>query len=198
MSSIYVQLALLALIFSCFGFLLHAFYFGDVRRRRLTGEIKSLNEELERTRRELAQSDEGVQKSEGVIKSLEKQLQQRSSEMEHLRQLASRQDKAIELLQREAEVIRTALGGSAKSVKTMQNVLDSVEVAPAKSPAAPPQPIEVQPEPPARIREVPRPRQETPAAPQPAAAAQAEAPAWKANLENILSMLDTMEKEVDR
>src|SRR3974377_558149 len=160
MSSIYVQLALLALIFSSFGFLLHAFYFGDTRQKRLTGELKGQHDELERKRRELAQLEEAAQKSERVIQSLEKQLQQRASEMEHLKQLASRQDKAIELLQKEAEVIRTALGGSAKSVKAVQNVLDSVEVAPvahvAPSPA-PHEPIEVQPEAPVQLREAPRP-----------------------------------------
>jgi len=197
MSSIYVQLALLALIFSCFGFLLHAFYFGDSRQKRLTGELKALHEELDHKRRELAQAEEGAQKSERMVQSLERQLQQRSSEMEHLKQLASRQDKAIELLQKEAEVIRTALGGSAKSAKVVQNVLESVEIAPVTPPPARPQTIEVKAETPAKIREVPRPRQEAPAAPAPAGA-HADAPSWKANLENILTMLDTMEKEVDK
>jgi septal ring factor EnvC (AmiA/AmiB activator) len=195
MGSIYIQLALLALIFSSFGFLLHAFYFGDTRHKRLTVELKALQEELECKRRELAQKEEEAQKSERMIQSLEKQLQQRSSEMEHLKQLASRQDKAIELLQKEAEVIRAALSGSAKSVKTVPNVLDSVEVAPA-APPLPQQSIEVKPEAPAKIREAPRPRQEIPPAPPPAA--HADAPAWKENLENILAMLDTMEKEVDK
>jgi TolA-binding protein len=198
MSSIYVQLALLALIFSCFGFLLHAFYFGNTRQKRLSKELKNLQAELEEKRREHAQAEEGTQKAERVIQSLEKQLQQRSSEMEHLKQLASRQDKAIELLQKEAEVIRTALSGSAKSVKSVQDVLEAVEVPPPAPPPPPaaPQHIDVQPEAPVKLREQPRVRQEMPPAPPPAA--HADSPAWKENLENILSMLDTMEKEVDK
>jgi septal ring factor EnvC (AmiA/AmiB activator) len=196
MSSIYVQLALLALIFSCFGFLLHAFYFGNTRQRHLIRELKKLHEALDQKRRELVQSEEKTQKEEGVIQSLEKQLQQRSSEMEHLKQLASRQDKAIELLQREAEVIRAALSGSAKSVKPVQEVLKSVEEAAPASPPPPPRKVEPQPQAPVQIREQPRPHQEMPVAhPSPA---QGDAPAWKENLDNILSMLDTMEKEVDR
>jgi len=182
MSSIYIQLALLALIFSSFGFLLHAFYFGDSRQRRLTKELHDLQQELEQKDRELLQNEEASQKAVRIIHSLEKQQQQKAVEMDHLKQLAARQDKVIEMLQKDAEEIRAAVSGSAKSVKSVQEALSTV--APLSQPPIP-------------IREhQQRPRQEMPApAPVPD---HADAPAWKENLDNILSILDKMEKEVDK
>ncbi len=210
MSSIYFQLALLALIFACFGFLLHAFYFGDSRQKRLSKEIGDLEKELEQKGRELLQAEEGTQKADKVILSLEKQLQQKAVEMEHLKQLAARQDKAIEMLQKDAEVIRAAVSGSAKSVKSVQQALAAVDPfpppPPAEAPPAPPikfrererhPPAEMPPAPPVNIRER---EQHAPAEMPPAATipAPSETPTWKENLDNILSILDTMEKEVDK
>ena len=196
MSSIYVQLAVLVLIFACFGFLLHAFYFGDSRQKRLSKELSGLQKSLEDKEREFHQAEEAAQKSDRVIQSLEKQLQQKAVEMEHLKQLSSRQDKAIEMLQKEAEAIRTAVSGSAKSVKSVQDALSAVAPVPlelertiAPQPAPAPTPIPVS-------KPQPEPHPEMP----PAATlpGRQDAPAWKENLDNILSLLDTMEKEVDK
>jgi len=198
MSSIYLQLALLALIFSGFGFLLHAFYFGDMRQRRLTRDLHDLQEEFERKESDILKNEEASQKAERVIQSLEKQLQQRAVELDHLKQLAARQDKAIEMLQKDAEEIRAAVSGSAKSVKSVQEALSSV------APLPPPPPtihLEVAPAPPAPmpIRDhQQRPGQEIISPVQPPAQGHSDAPAWRENLDNILSILDTMEKEVDK
>lgn len=190
MSSIYLQLALLVVIFASLGFLLHAFYFGDAKQRRLRKELKESEEELERKDRELRQAEEAAQKSDKIIQSLEKQLQQKASELEHLKQLATRQDKAIEMLQKDAEAIRAAMSGSAKSVKSVQEALSAVapvpvepEITPAVAPAPLPEPEKL-------------PRSEMP--PVATLPGRQDAPAWKENLDNILSMLDTMEKEVDK
>ncbi len=195
MSSIYIQLALLALTFACFGFLLHSFYFGDSRQKRLAKELSEIQKELEQREQELRQAEEGTQKADRVIQSMEKQLQQRAVEMEHLKQLAARQDKAIELLQKEAEFIRAAVSGSAKSVKSVQEALSAVTPV-----SPPPMPINVEALP---VTSIPirepqqRPRQEMP----PAATAvpgHGDTPAWKENLDNIISILDTTEREVDK
>jgi len=194
MSSIYMQLAVLVLIFASFGFLLHAFYFGDSRQRRLSKELGALKKELEEKERESRQAEEAEQKSDKIIQSLEKQLQQKAIEMEHLRQLAARQDKAIEMLQKDAEVIRAAVSGSAKSVKSVQDALSAVapvpvehEIAPQITPAAAPLPVQ---------KHQQQPRPETP--PVATLPGRQDAPAWKENLDNILALLDTMEKEVDK
>ncbi len=201
MSSIYVQLAVLVLIFACFGFLLHAFYFGDSRQKRLSKELSGLQKELEDKEREFRRAEEAAQKSDKVIQSLEKQLQQKAVEMEHLKQLASRQDKAIEMLQKEAEAIRTAVSGSAKSVKSVQDALSAVAPVPVdfeQTMVPPPAPVQVPapaPNPVSKPQAAPHPEMPPAAATLPG---RQDAPAWKENLDNILSLLDTMEKEVDK
>jgi TolA-binding protein len=195
MSSIYVQLALLALTFSCFGFLLHAFYFGGSRQKHLTKELSEIRKDIENRERELRQAEEATQKADRVIQSLEKQLQQKAIEMEHLKQLATRQDKAIELLQKEAEFIRAAMSGSAKSVKSVQEALSAVSPVPQ-----PPMPIHVEALPVPSIP-VQEPQQRSHQEISPVASAvpgHGTAPAWKENLDNIISILDTMEKEVEK
>ncbi len=190
MSNIYIQLAVLVLIFASFGFLLHAFYFGDSRQKRLGKELSALKKALEEKERESRQAEEAGQKSDRVIQSLEKQLQQKAVEMEHLKQLAARQDKAIEMLQREAEAIRAAVSGSAKSVKSVQDALSAVAPVPMEPEITPPEtPVPIQ-------KPQPQTRPEMP--PVATLPGRQEAPAWKENLDNILSMLDTMEKEVDK
>ena len=181
MNSVNLELALLALVFVSLGFLLHAFYFGDSRYRRSSKEKDDLKKELQLKAEELRQAEEECQKADRTIQSLEKQLQLRASEMDHLKQLASKQDKAIATLQKDAEVIRAAVSGSAKSIKSVQKVLSVVEPvnsAPVEAPPVPAVPVQA--------HEQPR-TQETTAA-----------PPWKENLDNILSLLDSMEKEVDK
>ncbi len=192
MNSIYVQLAVLVFIFATFGFLLHAFYFGDSRQRRLSRELSDLQKALEEKEKQLRQTEDSGQRSERMIQSLEKQLQQKAVEMDHLKQLAARQDKAIEMLQKDAEVIRAAVSGSAKSVKSVEEALSAVAPVPMieHEPLSPGPPVPIQkPQPPSARPEV------TDVSSNPA---HQDSPAWKENLDNILSMLDTMEKEVDK
>ncbi len=189
MNSIYLQLILLVLIFASFGFLLHAFYFGDARQKQVVKELNRFKAELEEKERELRQAEESAQKSDRIIQSLEKQLHQKAAELEHLKQLAARQDKAIEMLQKDAEAIRAAVSGAARSARSLDDALAAVappqerQATPVLAPARRPEPEQ-------------SPGPETPpVAPLPG---RQDAPAWKENLDNILSMLDTMEKEVDK
>ncbi len=190
MSSIYVQLTLLVFIFACFGFLIHAFYFGDSRQRQLSKELGDVQKEMDEKERELRLAEEAVKKSDRVVQSLEKQLQAKAVEMEHLKQLATRQDKAIEMLQKDAEIIRAAVSGSAKSVKSVEEALSAVAPVPVERDVKPP-------EPPVQVEE-PQPQPHAEAPPAPSLPGRQEIPAWKENLDHILSMLETMEKEVDK
>lgn len=194
MSSVYFQLAALAVVFTGFGFLLHAFYFGGNRRSRLTGELERFREEVNLKESELLQAEEEAAKAGRIIQSQEKQLQQKAAEMDRLRQLASRQDKAIELLQKDAEAIRRAITGSPASSKSIEDALSSI--APAFSEqlnapiSNPPAPVHIVEKSARTVADEPDTRPEQPA--------QDSTPSWKENLDNIISILDTMEKEVDK
>ncbi len=185
MLSVCFFLGLLALVFAILGFLLHAFYFSRGTTQAEEKELSDLRKSLAEKQKETLEAREEIAKTNHLLHSLEQQIHRRNEEMERLRQWVARQDQEISLLQKDAEAIRTMATDSAdaqnRSTLAPTGAASDV-VESAGSLAAPP-------EVPAVSRDV----QSVTSAPK-----ASEWPAWRENLDNILGMLDAMEKEVDK
>jgi len=187
---IYFYLVLLAAIFGVLGFLFRAFCFpvdSDLKARQ---KIESLQRELKQRQTELRDAREKITKTTTSVRSLEQQIKQRNEDMEKFRKMASKQDEEIAALQKEAATIRAALAAAKKGHDTS-----------AKAESAAPSP---------RTGAAPMPAQEPKVAPQAAgdkseqkllpstAQSGAAAPVWRENLNNVVGILNEMEKEIKK
>lgn len=193
---VYFFLLLLALDFWLFGFLLHAFYFGKPAKKvNIADEVANLRNALTNVEKGTQGALEEIAGNSTLVRSLEQQLRQKDEEVEELRIMAQRQEKQIGLLQKAAAEIGVAIAGN--------------EESPSGSKAAQPEASCAQDEiatqsPPAQSEAAQDPQAEDHS---PADAADKEAsteskdknlPSWRDNLNSILSILDTMEKEVEK
>jgi len=159
---IFVWLALLAMVFMLLGFLLHAFYFGKRKslEKSLNGEIQDMNRKLALREKINADAQEDLAHARMLVKSLERQLEQRNEQMNALQNTARRQEEEIRRLQETASEIRKSLAQTEES-RTAASAAEYSE-----------------------------------SVPQPAAGEQErQIPLWKDNLNNILAMLEKLEKE---
>jgi len=161
---IFFWLALLALTFGVLGFLLHAFYFG--RRKsveaNLNDEIQDMKGALALRAKINADIQEDLAHSRNLVKSLERQLEQRNEQMSALQSMARRQEDEIRLLQQATSEIRLSIA------RTEESGAAAVQ-EPGVSEPQPAQEVQDQ-----------------------------KIPLWKDNLNNILTMLDNLEKQTRR
>ena len=157
---IFFWLALLALTFGLLGFLLHASYFG---RRKSVEE--NLNDKIGDMKKALAlreiinaDAQDDLAHSRMMVKSLERQLEQRNEQLSALQSMTRRQEEEIRLLQQATSEIRLSIARTEESS------------------AVAPEPGVLGPQPAQDAREQ-------------------KMPLWKDNLNNILTMLDKLEKE---
>lgn len=261
MESLYFFLALLALIFAAFGFLVHAFYFSSTRDHHWARQAEDLRQsldlkdrssraveeklkaaqadlmdakvalketrtELTETQGELKETQDALSRGTEQTRMLEQKVQRGVSELETLKQLAARQDEEIKSLQKDAEMIQMAVSGVKNTAKAPLEfdraflaATDDFDTATIPGPTiprsqsasenstvihafGPPEDLIHDPIP---AEAMPLPAMESPAigqAAQPkydaATAKGPGSPAWKENLDNILNMLDAMEKEVQK
>jgi septal ring factor EnvC (AmiA/AmiB activator) len=182
----YLFLVLLALIFALLGFLLHAFYFSGPVDVVLLKEVKSLEKALAEKQKEFQEGQEEIVKSDTLVRSLEEQIRTRNAEMEVLQRMIARQDEGIRQLQKDAVALRASLGSYAKSPEAEpvpSLVMD--ESVPSDSSVVR-EPVNASPS----LRN----RVENAAAD----AKDGDTPAWRENLNNILNILDSMEKEIEK
>ena len=189
---IYFYLVSLAAIFGLLGFLIHSFCFTTAEDTGTRQKIASLQKELKERQTELREAREKITKTGASVRSLEQQIKQRNEEMEKLRKMVSRQDEEIAALQKEAATIRTALAAGkkgpdkpAKPESSAPAVRTGASAPPAPEPKATP-----------RVDEDKAQQKQPPsaAAPQSGAAG----PVWRENLNNIVGILDAMEKEIKK
>jgi len=181
----YLFLASLAVIFALLGFLLHTFYFsGPADVVLLKEEVKSLERALERKQKEVQEAQEEVVKTDTLAHSLEEQIRTRNDEMEVLRRMAARQDEGIRQLQKDAVALRATLGGFEKPWGSeLAGSIGLNESTPIASPRE-------------QVNQSETGRNRVEGAT--ADAKEGDMLAWRENLNNILNILDSMEKEIDK
>ncbi len=217
--SLYFFLALLAVIFWVLGFLTHAFYFN--RAAALMAELQRPHATDVASRQALEEAQKELSRVSGMVRTLERQLRERSEEMEAFKVLASRQDDQIRQLQRDAEAIRRAVSSASRAekppakpevaVSTVQGGTAETRLprgqAPAPKPPAVTKPTAIKRPAAARTASAPAAAEAPPVSnPPPATQVAAKgtevddagAASWKENLDNILNILEAMEKEVQK
>ncbi len=176
MKMIFFWLALIAVIFGMLGFLLHAFYFGRKERlQTLSKENEGLKRILAFREKETQDAREEISKARMLIHSLEQQLGQSNDAMQALRQVAERQEEEIRLLQKKNAAAALAVAGAEdrhSSIAAKKEVI-----------------VEVPPTPSAIVGESINDQADE---------GRGMTPLWKENLNNILGMLDKIEKEVKK
>ncbi len=166
---IFFWLGLIALTFGLLGFLLHAFYFNRQKPvEALRKEIDSLNKALALREVETQGAKEEISKTRTLVHSLDRQLEQSNEAMHTLQQVTKRQEEEIRLLQKRGVEIPV----TAVRAEERQSAVE------AKTETAGPDIIRTD----QRI-----PAEEA-----------ARVPLWKENLNNVLGMLEQMEKEVKK
>lgn len=200
MFAIYFYLGLMAVFFFAFGYLLRAFYF-EKKPPAADAETGELRRALGEKQRELGEARDEVAKTAAVVRSLEEQIRHRNEEMENLRRLAEGQDEELRQLQKDAETIRGMLQNLPAVLDTPSGEGEHPAVdSDGTSPLSPTETEgswlegeEKRPLPPAKARGEVEPVEEQPAAP-----TAGHNVAWKKNLDSILNILDSMEKEVQK
>jgi len=186
---IYLYLVLLAATFGVLGFLFHAFCFQVNGDNEAKHKSEALQKELRERQSELKEAREKIVKTTANVRGLEQQVKQRDEETEKLRKTASRQDEAITALQKEAATIRAALAAQKKGPDAPAKVRLPAQ-APHAAAATPAQDPKVAPK-----VEGDKAGQKPPPSP---GTAQSGVPAWKENLENIVDILNAMEKDLKK
>lgn len=183
---VYLFLVLSAVIFALLGFLLHVFYFSGPRDAVQLKEIEALKKMLDEKHKEAQEAQEETVKTSTMVHSLEEQIRRRNERMESLQRMVARQDDEIRQLQKEAVALQAALGRAEKPLAAATAFaydvnepvagISSVGLEPAKEIASEPS------------------RGEKEAA----GRKEGAVPPWKDNLNNILNIIDSMEKEIDK
>jgi hypothetical protein len=183
---IFFWLSLIALLFCLLGFFLHAFYFDKQQLvLNLRREIESVKKVLATEEEETRKAWEEISKTRTVIHSLREQLKQENVWVRASRCLAMRQEKNLHLPAADDRVrITPALPATEHEPRREATLFfqdqstckpDVVTAIPDWNPNSTVNPR-------VRLRD----------------GKGAEIPLWKENLHNILSTLDTLEKEGDR
>ena len=188
---IYFYLALLATLFGLLGFLVHKFCFSDGAGNEARPRIEKLEQLLLEKQTEVRLAQEEIAKKSAAVQSLEQQIRQRNEEMEKLRQTAARQDQEIASIQREAAEIRAAFG-TATPLKAVEAPAKAERNVPAHGLKPAPSTADrtrdaVQEAKAGREPENAKPRVEG-----------SPPPPWRENLNNIIDILDAMEKEIEK
>ncbi len=180
---IFFWLALIALSFGLFGFLLHDFYFGRQQLiRSMRKELDDLNQALVSSNKETSAAQKGISKATMLIRSLELQMEQSNKEISTLKQATRRQEETIRLLQRtgaetafqtdtrrcDIETVRSASQPHASKVDGISAISEANRDSQGRENAKSEEGKGL------------------------------KIPLWKENLNNILSMLDEIEKETSR
>ena len=181
----YFFLVLLALIFAVLGFLLHAFYFSAPGGVAASEEVKKLEKVLAEKQDRLQEAQEETVKSGTLVRSLEEQIRTRNAEMEGLQRMIARQDEGIRQLQKDAVALRASLASFARSPEEEPVPSLVLNESVVSESSAVREPVNAS----APLRK----RIEDAAA----GAKDGETPAWRENLNNILNILDSMEKEIE-
>jgi ribosome-binding ATPase YchF (GTP1/OBG family) len=179
---IYLMLAAIALFFGLLGFLLNAFYFSKAEMvENLTAEIDRLRRMLRESERKNRNLQEQFGQVQAQINLLESQLRQRNEEFGVLYFMALRRDEEMGRMQRNA---------AEKSSPVICEV-NSPEDDKAKEPAFLADEIKARPAPP-HLRLVPV--SDSRAAESAVTSGVPDTPLWKRKLDNVLSILDAIEK----
>jgi hypothetical protein len=161
---IFLMLAAVALIFALLGFLLNAFYFGG--SQKISEELEKLQKAVHHANQGAWDAREETAVARTLVRSLEAQLEKRSSEMHVLEKISRRQEEGITLLQKAVAEIRAALKERERIRAPEQNAAQPI--------------VSV-------MGAVDR-------APESGSDGTQDIPLWKNNLNNILSMLEKLEK----
>ena len=173
---IFFWLALIAVTFGLLGFLLHAFYFSRQQRlQALSKDIESLKRILTFREKETQDAKEEISKTRLLVHSLEQQLGQSHDAMQALQQATRRQEEEIRLLQKKNAEAALA----AAQVEELQRSIAAKKEAVTEAPPAPSYIADV-----SENGQIDGGKDAT--------------PLWKENLNNILGMLDKIEKEVKK
>jgi septal ring factor EnvC (AmiA/AmiB activator) len=181
---IFFWLALIALNFGLLGFLLHAMYFSKQEFTITLGkEIEDLRKKLASREEQLGEVREQISDTRILIHSLKRELKQSNGEMSALQRIARRQEEKIRLLQEKGETIRAAVAPP----RQRQD-----DFGTTRSTAARPSGSEIEAS--AAILAVSQDHEgnERIAIEE---GRGVKIPLWKENLDNILDMLDNLEKE---
>ncbi len=183
---IFFWLALIALSFGLFGFLLHDFYFSRQQLiRSMRKELDDLNQALASSNKETSAAQKQISKATMLIRSLEQQMEQSNKEISTLKQATRRQEETIRLLQRIGAEIRS----TAFQTETRRSDIETVRSAS--------RPHDSLVDGISAISEANRDSQGRENAKSEEGKG-LKIPLWKENLNNILSMLDEIEKETSR
>jgi len=183
---IYLFLVILALNFLLLGFFLCRFYFGKSGgKSSIFTEIKKLQKALAEKDKEAREAQAEISKTIATVQSLEQQISQRNEELEALQIMAKQQDEVIGMLQKVSGEIRLAIAGAASSQNSASNAvsLNTAGDTRGNKNSGKVQSVYVTE---ASKETALRPPQK------------AGHHAWRKNLNNILEILDTMEKEMDK
>lgn len=181
----YLFLVLLVLIFAVLGFLLHAFYFsapGDVAPSK---EVRNLERALAEKKEELQEAQEQIVKSDTLVRSLEERIRTQNAEMEGLQRMIARQDEGIRQLQKDAVALRASLGSFTKFPEDEPAPSLVLNESVASDSSVVREPVNASAPSRKRIENAG------------ADAKVGDTPAWRENLNNILNILDSMEKEIE-
>ena len=187
---IYFYLVLFAATFGLLGFLFRTFYFPAAIDPKSRQKIESLQKELTERQTELRDARDRIGRTTTNIRSLEQQIKQRDDEMEKLRKVASRQDGEMAALQKEAATIRAELAAGKRAPDTQVRETPAPPVRAAVGAVPVPEAKGAQ----AKV-EGDKGEQKQAATTTPSGAA---GPRWRENLDNIVGILDKMEKEIKK
>jgi hypothetical protein len=183
----YFSSVIVALVFGLLGFFLHSHFFGKSGETAPSDEIETLKKALEEKSRELRESRGEIDKAGTLARSLEEQIRQRDEEMGALREMVAHQDEEIRQLQKDALMLRAAVGVSDDHLEGGRP--DRTVVQDRTKPTISSEGSE-----PGKEGGPPHGRGVMGAE----ANRDALAPGWKENLNNILRILDSMKKEIDK
>ncbi len=186
---IYLFLVILALNFLLLGFFLCRFYFGKSGgKSSIFTEIKKLQKALAEKDKEAREAQAEISKTTATVQSLEQQISQRNEELEALQIMANQQDEVIGMLQKVSGEIRLAIAGAASSQNSASNAVSLNTAGDTMGNKDYVQPGKVQ-----SVHVTEASKEMALRLPQ-----KAGHHAWRKNLNNILEILDTMEKEMDK
>jgi hypothetical protein len=115
---IYFLAALMALMFTILGFMIHAFYFSkDEMVHKLYHDLQAAENELASQAKENANSQKEMDKSKALVQSLERQLEQRDGQLKALKNANQRQEEGLRAFREEATGLRRSAAVTAEPKK---------------------------------------------------------------------------------
>jgi septal ring factor EnvC (AmiA/AmiB activator) len=178
---IYFYLAFLSAVFTLLGFFVHAFCFANSAVTVSPEEIESLHKALREKEGEARIAQEEIIKTGALVRSLEQQIEERSVEVGQLQRKGVNQGQQISSLQEKGAAARLA-AEKIQAVPKQSTGGKSATTGRRESPSMPLLSL----------------LEETPYPPVEVAAQKASSPIWRENLNNIIDILDAMEKDVKK